>query len=83
MTLLGRAFDASVEAASIHRSGATEIEAEGPLSKKLLVPDDYLGLILHLMAPQFQFQRQAPLVDRLQQSRPLFLWTSIAAAMTS
>ena len=50
-----------------------QIEAERHLSAKLFVPDDHLVLILHLVSSQLKFHRQAPLVDRLKQSRPFVL----------
>ena len=34
-----------------------QIKAEGLLPAKLLVPDDYLVLVFHLMVPQSEFHR--------------------------
>jgi hypothetical protein len=50
-----------------------QIELERVLALELLVPDGDDVLTPDDMASQLEFHRQAPLINRFQQSRPLIL----------
>jgi hypothetical protein len=50
-----------------------QIETKRYLPAKLFVADDYLVLFLHGVAPPLKFPREAPLVDRLKESRSFVL----------
>jgi hypothetical protein len=56
-----------------HAAIDQQIEPEGILALKLLLLNDYLVLILDVMASQFEFHRQTPFINRLQQTGSLVL----------